>query len=221
MAPMVVDRESPDNRVRMPMPDQVAPPEPERAEATSLWQSDSKSFFGDQRASDVGDILTVTIDISDEASLSNESERERSSENSVGFPTFFGYGGMIDRVLPGIGPDSLPDGDVVDLSSESSDAGSGSIARNEEINLRVAAVIIDKLPNGNFVIAGRQQVRVNHELRELRVAGVVRPEDVTTENVVTYDKIAEARIAYGGRGTVSDVQQPAYGKQAVDIVTPY
>jgi len=223
--PMVVDPQTiPEARtVQVPMPPVETKPRLARAQGASLWaQAGSDGgFFEDQRASDVGDILTVLIDISDKASLSNQSSQQRSSENSAGFPTFFGYEGLIHRALPGIGAADLPTGAVVDLESAAASKGSGSISRNEKISLKVAALVIQKLPNGNLILAGRQEVKVNNELRELRVAGIVRPEDIAMDNTISYDKIAEARIAYGGRGQLSAVQGTRYGNQALDIVLPY
>ena len=192
-----------------------------RAEAASLWQTGSTGFFGDQRASEVGDILTVLIEIDDQAQLENASSRERSSAAGAGAPTVLGYEASLHKILPGLGQQDIPAGDLVDLSSESSSSGEGSIERNEQISLKVAAMIVRKLSNGNFVIAGRQEVRVNSELRELRVAGIVRSVDIEMNNSIPYDKIAEARISYGGRGQLSRVQQPRYGEDALDVILPY
>lgn len=207
--------------VRVPQPD----PEPyvplKRADRASLWANGSTGFFGDHRAARVGDILTVVINIDDEAKLQNASNRSRSSGTGIDAPTFLGYESKLDRVLPGIKPEDLPSGDLIDLSSNDSFKGTGSIKRNEEINLKVAAMIVQKLSNGNLVIAGRQEVRVNAELRELRVAGIIRPVDIEMSNTIPYDKIAEARIAYGGKGQLSRVQQPRYGVDALDVILPY
>ncbi|MGH1466615.1 MAG: flagellar basal body L-ring protein FlgH [Cognatishimia sp.] len=210
------------NRISVPMPASEPQRRPKRAEASSLWSRGTSSFFDDQRAQMVGDILTVVININDDAQLRNQSERARTSTQDVNDPVFFGYGGKIDRILPGISAADLPTGgNIVDLGNTSSSAGEGSIRRNEAINLRVAALIVKELPNGNFVIAGRQEVKVNQELRELRVAGIIRPQDIGTSNIVAYDKIAEARIAYGGRGQLSVVQQPRYGEDFLDVILPY
>lgn len=207
--------------VKVPEPEPEPVYVPKRAEATSLWQSDSSGFFGDHRAARVGDILTVMIDIDDEAELENESRRSRSSGNNIDGSTFLGYESKLDRVLPGIDPETLPSGDLVDLSAGSSSRGEGSIQRNEKINLKVAVMIMDKLGNGNLVIAGRQEVRVNNEKRELRVAGIIRPVDVDMTNAIPYEKIAEARISYGGEGQISRMQQPRYGEDMLDVVLPY
>lgn len=197
----------PEAYVSVPMPE----PEPARlrtrADGASLWQNGESGFFGDQRATRVGDILTVSIEIDDEAQLRNASNRSRSSEIAVGTPTFFGY--------------DLPENPLVDLGAESEAQGAGSIRRSEKIDLKVAALIIDELPNGNLVVAGRQEVKVNSELRELRVSGIIRPVDITKDNSITYEKIAEARISYGGRGQLSQVQRPSYGQRALDVILPY
>lgn len=194
--------------VQVPMP----PPEPQRipvrAEAASLWPIGSRGFFGDQRATKIGDVLTVDINIADQAKLSNASKRARDGAQTMSTPTIFGHaiGGS---------------GNAVDYSSTSSADGSGSIDRNETIDLKVAALVINKLPNGDMVIAGRQQVKVNQELRELRVAGIIRPQDITMDNTIPYEKIAEARITYGGQGQISSVQQPRYGQDFLNVILPY
>ncbi len=210
------------NRISVPMPETEPMSPPKRAEASSLWGTNTRSFFGDRRAQAVGDLLTVVIDINDSASLRNASERSRSGGTDVKDPVFLGYGGQIDKILPGVDASDLPTGgSIVDLGSSSSTAGEGSIKRNESIELRVAAMIVKELPNGNFVIGGRQEVKVNQELRELRVAGVIRPVDIMIDNTIPYDQIAEARIAYGGRGQLSRVQQPRYGEDFLDVILPY
>ncbi|WP_370228522.1 flagellar basal body L-ring protein FlgH [Cognatishimia sp.] len=209
------------NRISVPMPAREPIARPKRAEASSLWRRGTSSFFDDQRAQAVGDILTVVINISDDAKLDNASERSRSASQDVDSPTFLGYGGQLNKVLPGVGAGEVPTGQIIDLGNTSASRGEGSIARKEAINLRVAALIIKELPNGNFVIAGRQEVKVNNELRELRVAGIIRPQDIGTLNTVAYDKIAEARITYGGRGQISQVQQPRYGEDFLDVILPY
>jgi flagellar L-ring protein precursor FlgH len=203
----------------------MPPPEPKRVlrrgEGASLWSRGNTGFFADQRASKVGDILTVLIEIDDQAQLANATSRQRQGGTSLGFPTLFGYGTQIDKILPGVGPDDLPSGDIVDLSSTTQASGTGSINRKESISLKVAALVVQKLPNGNLVVAGRQEVKVNQELRELRVAGIIRPQDIQMNNTIPYDKIAEARIAYGGRGQLSRQQQRSYGEDAMDIILPY
>lgn len=199
--------------VSLPLP----APEPEHFHSNSLWRSGARSFFKDQRAKRVGDLLTVQIAIADDASLNNTSTRTRDNSEDAQIPAFGGVEQQLGKFLPeGFDPTNL-----VDFSSGTSNRGTGSIDRSEEINLRVAALITQVMPNGNLVIHGKQQVRVNYEMRELEVMGVIRPEDITAANTIPYDKIAEARIAYGGRGHISDVQQPRYGQQVFDVLFPF
>lgn len=199
--------------VSMPMP----APKMVSKQPNSLWQSDSKTFFKDQRATQVGDILTVMVDIKDEADMENKTERKRDSTEEVGLPNFLGYEEALDQVLPtAIDPTNL-----VGLNSTTNTSGDGKIEREESVKLRLAAVVTQLLPNGNMVIAGNQEVRVNFEKRVLNVTGIIRPQDISIENTVSYDQIAEARIVYGGEGNVSDLQQPRYGQQVYDILMPF
>lgn len=207
-------------RVQVPMPPPEVARPLERGEESSLWQRGSGGFFADQRATKVGDILTILIDIDDEASLSNASDRERSGSSEFTKPTFFGYGSKLHNILPGVKEGEVPD-KLVETSSQTQASGSGSINRNESISLKVAALVVQMLPNGNLVVAGRQEVKVNQELRELRVAGIIRPQDINMNNTISYEKIAEARITYGGEGSISRQQLRGYGEGVVDIVLPY
>lgn len=207
--------------VTVPVPVRQPARAPERAEAASLWKRGDSGFFGDRRAMNVGDILTIMIEIDDEAQLRNASARTRSSGNEVTGSTVLGYESKLDKILPGLSSDDLPSGSLVDLSGASTSRGDGSINRQERIRLKVAAMVIQVLDNGNMVVAGRQEVKVNNELRELRVAGIIRPVDIGMDNAIPYDRIAEARITYGGRGQISRVQQPRYGEDVLDVVLPY
>lgn len=201
--------------VSLPMPAVNTVPK----QANSLWRAGEKSFFKDQRASRVGDILTVMISVNDEATLENESTRSRlNNTESLSIPSLFGFQTHLDRALPRAAD---PTGNLYEAESNLSNAGKGKVDRSEVINLKVAAVVTQILPNGNMVIRGQQEISVNFEMRELTVAGIIRPEDISSSNVIDYEKIAEARIAYGGRGTISDVQQPRYGSQLMDILLPF
>ena len=199
--------------VSLPMPD----PMTNARQPASLWRQGSRAFFKDQRAGRVGDILTVVIAIKDDATLDNKTSRTRSANESAGLDNLLGYEHLINNIFS---KHAIP-GDLANADSASDSTGTGSTARQEEIDLRMAAVVTQILPNGNLVIQGSQQVRVNYELRDLAVKGVIRPEDITAVNEVPYDKIAEARISYGGEGTVSDLQQPRYGQQIFDILFPF
>lgn len=194
-------------------------PRPQMVERhpNSLWRPGSRAFFKDQRASEVGDILTVIIQIDDSATISNTTNRRRTASEDASAGNFLGLESKLDKIFP----DAIEPDNLIDLDSAALTQGSGSVDRDESINLRVAGLITQVLPNGNYVIAGRQEVRVNYEVRELQVAGIIRPEDLTSSNTVSYDQIAEARISYGGRGHITDVQQPRYGQQVFDIVWPF
>jgi flagellar L-ring protein precursor FlgH len=196
----------------LPMP----PPPPSRA-VSSLWASGSRSFFHDPRASRPGDIITVNITVADAAKISNTTSRSRANSDDANLTNFFGLEGELANALPSAAnPSSL-----VKMGSNTSNVGSGSVDRSETISLTLAALVTQVLPNGNLVIGGHQQVRVNNELRDLQVAGIVRTEDITSANTIDLSQIAEARISYGGRGTVSDMQQPRYGSQLFDILMPF
>ena len=195
--------------VEVPMPQ---PPVEPRG-ANSLWQPGARSFFHDPRASRIGDILTVSISVADAAKLSNTTSRSRTNADNANLVNFFG----LEKSLPS----SMDPSNVVKMGSDTSNVGGGSIDRSEQINLTLAALVTQVLPNGNMVIGGHQQMRVNGELRDLQVSGIVRTEDITSANTVDLSQIAEARISYGGKGTVSDVQEPRLGSQLFDILMPW
>ncbi len=199
------------------------PPLPERIERrrtierASLWTGERSSLLGDRRAVNRGDILTVVIEIDDKAEISNSTSRSRKGSEKMGIPSLLGIPQRINRHLPQ-GATMDP---AIAANSTSSSTGQGSIRRNEKLTLRIAATVVDVLGNGILAIKGSQEVRVNYEIRELLISGYVRPEDITRKNEITYDKIASARISYGGRGHISDVQQPRYGQQVADIILPF
>ncbi len=208
--------------IALPMPT----PEPSVKLANSLWRPGARAFFKDQRAARVGDIVTVVVNIADKATANNASNRSRSTTETAGLENLLGTevnsanggtsGSMIENIFRGATPGALVNG-----TSTSSYAGAGKIQRDETVTSQIAAIVTQVLPNGNLVVQGRQEVRVNYEVRELLISGVVRPEDITATNQVEHTKIAEARISYGGRGQIMDVQQPRYGTQLFDIIFPF
>ncbi|TBX28512.1 flagellar L-ring protein FlgH [Roseovarius sp. JS7-11] len=183
----------------------------------SLWSGGRQSLLGDRRAGQRGDILTVVIEIDESAEISNATNRSRSGSEQMGVPQLFGIPQRIDGDLP----EGASMANAVELSGAGQSAGQGSVRRNEALALRIAATVVEVLPNGVLRIEGAQEVRVNFELRELLVTGYVRPADISRQNEITYDRIANARISYGGRGQITDVQQPRYGQQIADIVLPF
>ncbi len=196
--------------VTMPMPAREATPN----EANSLWRSGSRAFFKDQRAAQVGDIVTVLVDMNDNANLKNVTAATRSSAETGGMPQFFGMETLLPKTI--VDPAKL-----LSVSSTNNNTGNGQIQRNEAVTLKLAGVVTQVLPNGNLVVAARQEFRVNHELRELQVTGVIRPQDIASNNTVKHDRMAEARIAYGGRGQRTEVQSARWGQQLMDILLPW
>jgi flagellar L-ring protein precursor FlgH len=199
--------------VRMPMPD----PQPVAFASNSLWRQGSRALLQGPARGVIGDIMTVRVRVTDRAQLDNQTQRTRKSGESAGMANFFGFETDLKKALP----DEVKAGALVDLEADSSSAGAGSVRRSEQLATNVAAVVTQVLPNGNLVIEGKQEIRVNFEVRELIVAGVVRPEDIEADNTIDSTKIAQARIAYGGRGQITDVQQPRYGQQVMDVLLPF
>ncbi len=199
--------------VSLPMPR----PEPAIQQANSLWRPGSRAFFKDQRANRIGDILTVVVSIADQATLNNSTSTSRTSAEGAGITNLLGLESQLSKVFP----EAVDPAAAADISSSHSVDGSGAVTRNESIEMEIAAIVTQVLPNGNMVISGRQEVRVNFESRDLYVTGVIRPEDITSSNTIASAKIAEARVAYGGRGHLTDVQQARYGQQLFDIIFPF
>jgi flagellar L-ring protein precursor FlgH len=197
--------------VQMPMPT----PQAASYSPNSLWRNGSRAFFKDQRARQVGDLLTVTVNITDKAKFDNETKRSRTNKEDSGVTDFAGA-----KLLSGNAAKVMP-GKILTADSTAQSEGKGSVDRTEDLKTSVAAVVTQLLPNGNLVVEGRQEIRVNFEVRELIVAGIVRPEDIQSDNTIDSTKIAQARIAYGGRGQITDVQQPRYGQQVLDVLLPF
>ena len=190
---------------------------PQPASSNSLWRAGARAFFVDQRASRIGDILTVQIDIDDSARTQNNSTTSRTANQTMGFPQRFGLESSLGKMLPG----GFDPSAALETGSTSTKAGAGAVTRSEKISLTVAAVVTGVLPNGNMVIQGTQEVMTNGELRRLTVSGIVRPEDISAANTVRHTQIAEARIAYGGRGDISRVQRTPAGQAVVERFTPF
>jgi flagellar L-ring protein precursor FlgH len=195
--------------VQMPMPK----PEAVSYNANSLWRNGSRSFFKDQRAHQIGDLLTVTVNITDQANFANETQRSRTTSEDSGITAFLGSNLLTGKT-------ALP-GRLLTADATATSDGKGSIQRQETLQTNIAAVVTQLLPNGNLVVEGKQEIRVNFEKRELIVAGIVRPEDIQSDNTIDSSKIAQARIAYGGHGEISDIQQPRYGQQVMDVLLPF
>jgi flagellar L-ring protein precursor FlgH len=198
--------------VTMPMP---APLVAER-QPNSLWRAGSRSFFKDLRANRIGDIVTISITINDSGNLQNATTRGRTTTETDNLTNFLG---LQTKLLPATVKKQLPS--LADIDGKTVQTGTGQIQRQEQVNIRLAAIITQLLPNGNMVLHGHQEMRVDYDIRDLELTGIIRPEDIDQSNTISYDKIAEARISYGGRGQIMDVQQPRYGSQLLDIIMPF
>lgn len=199
-----------------PMPES---PPPGRQYANTLWQSGSRAFFRDQRAARVGDIIKVNINVNDQAVVNNETEGKRQSSDSATMPALFGLEQRLLNYLPNRkqgDPDS-----IVDVTGNVNNKGTGKVTRKDQIKTQVAAIVTQVLPNGNLVIEGKQEIRVNFDVREIGVRGVIRPQDILADNTIDSTQIAEARIIYGGRGQLMEMQQPRWGEQVLEELAPF
>jgi flagellar L-ring protein FlgH len=202
--------------VTMPMP----APVPMSQGSNSLWRPGARAFLKDGRANQVGDIVTVVLNSADSVNMSNGTVRTRKAANDANTKALLGYESTIWNKLPGaqgaVTPSSL-----LSYGSDVDEEGKGTIQRTDTVVVRIAAVVTQVLPNGNLVIQGSQEIRVNFETRVVMVGGVIRQADIASDNTITHDKIAEARFVYGGRGQLMDVQQPRWGDQLLDILFPF
>ncbi len=198
-----------------PMPETPPPP---KQYANSLWQPGARAFFRDGRAARVGDILRVKVRINDQAQVDNETERQRTGTDTVAAPEIFGMQNRLFKWLPAGKADPAS---LLDATSQTDSKGTGTIKRQEIVTTQVAALITQILPNGNFVIEGKQEMLINYDIREVSVQGIVRPQDIASDNTVDSTQIAEARITYGGHGQLMDVQQPRWGSQVVETLSPF
>lgn len=199
--------------VSMPMP----APQPSQINPNSLWRGGARAFFKDNRANDVGDILTVSISIGDSAVINNKTTRARDDNEDADLTSLFGFEASLKKIVSS----NVDNASTVSLGTTHNSSGEGKIARDETIELTIAAIITQILPNGNLVINGRQETLVNYELRELNITGIIRPEDISSTNSIDHTKIAEMRVTYGGRGNVSELQQPRWGMQILDVLSPF
>jgi flagellar L-ring protein FlgH len=206
--------------VQMPMP----AAQPVSYHGNSLWRPGARAFFKDQRAQQIGDIMTVKVQITDRANIDNTTTRSRKAGESgaTGGQVGGSITGAVGAIMGKLLPENRQQADaLLTVTSDSTSQGAGSVKRQEQLTTNVAVVVTQVLPNGNLVIEGKQEVRVNFEVRELIVAGIVRPEDIEADNTIASTKIAQARIAYGGRGQITDMQQPRYGQQVMDVLLPF
>ena len=209
-SPTVIASSTPNNLA----PGATAAP---NATANSLWRPGARAFFIDQRASKPGDILTVVININDTAKLTNQTQMQRQNATTGSIKNALGLETLAAKILPkGYDP-----ANAINQSGSTNSAGTGSLNRQEQISLTVAAVVTGVLPNGNLIIQGSQEVRTNGELRQLTVAGIVRPEDISSANTIQHTQIAEARISYGGQGDLTRVNKTPWGQALAEQFSPF
>jgi flagellar L-ring protein precursor FlgH len=192
-------------------------PPPQAPTANSLWRTGARTFFNDQRAGRVGDILTVLVTVNDSAKTSNTTNTGVTTSNAMGVPNFFGLESSIGKILPG----GFDPSKMITTNTANASQGTGGINRAEQMSLTIAAVVTQVLPNGNMVIQGTQEIKTNDDLRQLTVAGIVRPEDISSSNTILSSQIAEARINYGGRGDIASVQKTPAGTALLQRFWPF
>jgi flagellar L-ring protein precursor FlgH len=199
-----------------PMTMPTPAPQPPPPVANSLWRPGSRAFFKDERASKVGDLVTIVVSMNDGATMNDNTMEMRTDNETMGLPGFFGLGAVLPSFLKSSNPANL-----VNMNSGTNLNTIGQIQRNEVVTVRLAAVVTQVLPNGNLVVTARQEMLVNAELRQVKVTGVIRPEDIASDNTVPHDRIAEARITYSGRGQLTEVNEPRWGQQMLDVLLPF
>ncbi|HVA12248.1 MAG TPA: flagellar basal body L-ring protein FlgH [Stellaceae bacterium] len=200
--------------VSLPMPTPIVG----ERQPNSLWKAGSRAFFKDQRAANIGDILTVLVNFDDKAQFNNETQTQRTTNEQDTMPSLMGFEKPLQNILPHT---TANPADAINVTGATNNDGKATINRQEQVTLEIAALVTQVLPNGNLVIQGHQEIRVNYEVRDLQVTGVLRPQDISAINTVPLDKLAEARVSYGGRGQLTNDQQPRYGEQLLDVVAPF
>ena len=200
-----------------PIMESAREPLPQPATPNSLWRVGARTFFNDQRAGRVGDILTVLVTVNDSAKTQNTTNTGLTSSNAMGVPNFFGLESTIGKILPG----AFDPSKMITTNTADTSQGTGGVNRAEQINVTIAAVVTQVLPNGNMVIQGSQEIKTNNDVRQLTVAGIVRPEDISSSNTIASSQIAEARINYGGRGDISAVQKTPVGTALLQRFWPF
>jgi flagellar L-ring protein precursor FlgH len=199
--------------VSMPVPNPVA----ENHQNGSIWQSGARAFFKDQRATRVGDVLTVNVVMNDSAIMANETKGQRNDSDQVGAANLMGFEQQLQKILPHASNPAT----LIDTSGVRNTDGKATINRQEQIAVQLAAIVTQVLPNGNLVVNAKQEVRVDYDLRDVSFSGIVRPTDIDATNTIAWNKIADARLSYSGRGQSEDLQQPRLGSQLIDILSPF
>ncbi len=223
--PPVVQSESPARKLapsaQMTQPAQMASLASHDATANgSLWVENGGRSLGEMfvnaKARRIGDIVTIRIVESSSASNKASTDTDRASSLDVGLSSFFKLEDEFPSTQAFFNPFS-----PAQASYESEFEGTGSTVRSGALEAYISARIVQILPNGNFVIEGNREVRVNNENQIITLTGVVRPRDISGENVVQSTYIADARISYSGSGIVNDQQRPGWLVRILDNIWPF
>ncbi|GAB4165812.1 MAG: flagellar basal body L-ring protein FlgH [Geothermobacteraceae bacterium] len=193
----------------------AAPAQPERANG-SLWADRGSDLFTDLKARRIGDIVTVAIYERASASKEATTETDRSSSISADITKFFRLHKDLANLAPGIDPSNL-----MSAKYDNEFAGSGKTTRKEDLVATLTTQVVEVLPNGNLRIEGNKAVTVNNETQYIQLTGLVRPNDINATNIVDSKYVLDARIAYTGKGVVSDKQKPGWLVRALDNVWPF
>jgi flagellar L-ring protein precursor FlgH len=189
-------------------------PNAQPASRGSLWPAgDQVFFYADKKALRVGDIITVRIVENAEASNTADTDLSRSSTANAGLSTFFGKKKFLGLFKL--------DEELLKANADNSHVGSGSTTRSGQLTATMTAVVREVLPNGNLVIQGTREVLVNHEQQFITLTGIVRPLDISRDNVVLSSQLADANISIGGLGVVADKQRSGWGTWIFDWLWPF
>lgn len=198
-----------------PFDQQLTRPKPDYSSG-SIWQSTSVSLTENAKARNKGDILTIVISEAASASKAAKTDTSRSSSVNAGIPNFMG----LEKA--GILTNNVGDlSKLINASVDSTYGGAGSTSRQETLNATISAKVIDVLANGNLLIEGRRNVKVNNEDQIIIIEGTVRPTDIDQTNSVNSIYIADAKISYSGKGIISDRQSPGWLMNLVDKLWPF
>ncbi len=182
----------------------------------SLWTENKGSLFGDIKARHVGDILTVAIFEQASASREATTETGRSSSNEAGISKFLGFETDFNKINSAIDPTSL-----IATNYDNDFKGTGSTSRKENLVATLSTRVVEVFPNGNLRIEGGKTVTVNHEEQIIVLTGIVRPNDISSQNVIDSKYVLDAKIAYTGKGVISDKQRPGWMTRILDNVWPF
>lgn len=196
----------------------LAAPEPKLDSPGSLWNERSyEQFLGyDRRAAGVGDLVTVLIIEDTQARRQATTNLSRDSDQSANVSAMMGLDDKLSAIAPNINPEA-----GIGAGASSAYSGEGTTERRGSLKATVTARVVGELKDGNLIIVGRQEVKVNQEVQILTIRGIVRPQDITIDNTIPSTHVADAMIEYAGAGVIAEKQTPPWGSRVVDRVLPF